>query len=145
MLCLPGFLPVIDETNAGGVSGGMVDVSVPTAPSAARRAKLGRCPSAIHGRRTRKLPPSMPMATTLRLVRSVINSELNQFLRCFAKPRAGEPPVRIRGAEPERRVFANRALERLEHAAHRRLDGLVGRDLARVDRGAEAADDAGRV
>src|SRR3954469_12692909 len=76
MLCLPGFFPVIEDTNAGGVSGGIVDVRVPTAPEAASRAKFGRRPSAIHGVRTRKLPPSMPMATALRFVLSDIKPEI---------------------------------------------------------------------
>jgi hypothetical protein len=47
MLCLPGFLPVIDEAKAGGVSGGIVDSSVPIAPSAASRAKFGSLPASM--------------------------------------------------------------------------------------------------
>src|SRR5688572_25558576 len=93
MLCLPGFLPVTEEANAGGVRGGIVDISVPVPPSAARRAKFGRRPSAIIGSRTRKLPPSIPTATTFRAGESdctLIESFGNQPQRSQRPRRIGK-------------------------------------------------------
>jgi hypothetical protein len=60
MPCLPGFLPVIKEVQAGGVMGGRIDASLPHAPFFMRAARFGNFPSAIQGQIRSKVAASRP-------------------------------------------------------------------------------------
>ncbi len=42
-MCLPGFLPVTNDDQAGAVTGGMVDRSAPRVPPEVSRARLASC------------------------------------------------------------------------------------------------------
>src|SRR5438874_1017168 len=61
--CLAGFKPVTSDIQAGGVTAGTEDMKSACTPSRWRRAKFGKSPRAISGRRIRKLNPSTPKMT----------------------------------------------------------------------------------
>ena|SRR6266487_1971821 len=63
--CFAGFLPVMNEVHAGGVSGGRTDSSVAEAPSFTSLANVGILPSAIQGRMSVQVAASSPMMTAL--------------------------------------------------------------------------------
>src|SRR5919201_4732500 len=60
MPCLPGFLPVMKEVQAGGVIGGRIDASLPQLPLLIRLASVGSLPSAIHGPISSRVAASSP-------------------------------------------------------------------------------------
>src|SRR6266436_2464898 len=62
--CLPGFLPVVKEVQAGGVIGGRIDSSCPWVPSAISRAKLGIKPSATQDLARSQVAASKPTIMT---------------------------------------------------------------------------------
>src|SRR6266571_9167293 len=64
MPCLPGFFPVMNEVQAGGVIGGTIDASLPHAPSFIRAARFGNFPSAIQGMIRSKVAASKPTIKT---------------------------------------------------------------------------------
>ena len=64
MPCLPGFLPVMNDVQAGGVMGGTTDASLPHAPFCMSAVRLGSFPSAIHGRARSKVAESKPTIKT---------------------------------------------------------------------------------
>src|SRR5437764_469334 len=59
--CWPGCLPVTSDVHAGGVSGGMIDLSTERAPRRCRSARNGITPSSMYGSRTENVAPSRPM------------------------------------------------------------------------------------
>ena len=63
--CLPGFLPVMKDVQAGAVKGWMVERSLPEAPVAMISAKCGSLPSLAQGLMRSKVAPSKPMTNTL--------------------------------------------------------------------------------
>ncbi len=58
-------MPVIKDTHAGGVTGGIVDSKAPEHPFLTRVARLGSFPSSIIGLITSKVAESRPMTKTL--------------------------------------------------------------------------------
>src|SRR6266508_5024410 len=62
---LPGFFPVMNEVNAGAVTGGTVEAISPQLPSRMRRAKVGSSPCSTHGLIRSKVAPSSAMTRTL--------------------------------------------------------------------------------
>src|SRR5262249_18214175 len=67
MPCLPGFLPVMNDVQAGGVMGGKIDASLPQAPFLISAPKFGSFPSAAHGPIRSKVAASRPTITTFGL------------------------------------------------------------------------------
>src|SRR2546423_13482594 len=65
MPCLPGFFPVMNEVQAGGVIGGKMDASRPQAPFLINASRFGNFPSATHGPIRSKVAASRPTMTTL--------------------------------------------------------------------------------
>src|SRR6185369_12608594 len=61
MPCFPGFVPVMNDDQAGNVTGGVVERSTPAAPRATSAASAGISPAASHGRAKSHVAPSRPM------------------------------------------------------------------------------------
>ena len=76
MPCFPGFTPVNMLVQAGRVKGGIVDISVPRAPSFMISLRCFKCPSSIHGSIILQSAPSTPIMINLLLlgVRMLISS-----------------------------------------------------------------------
>ena len=68
MPCLPGFLPVIHETHAVGVIGGIDVSSSPLTPSSVNSFNRGINPLLIKGSSRSKVAPSSPMNKTFLLI-----------------------------------------------------------------------------
>src|SRR3954452_16544151 len=66
--CLPGFLPVIHDTQAVGVIGGMVVSNKPRTPSPMNASRRGINPFCINGSSTSNVDPSKPMKRTFLLI-----------------------------------------------------------------------------
>src|SRR5580704_9037844 len=60
MPCLPGFLPVMNVVQAGGVSGGIADCKLPEVPFSTSLFRFGSFPSAAHGRIRSQVAESRP-------------------------------------------------------------------------------------
>lgn len=58
--CLPGFTPVVIDTHAGAVPGGVVEVSSPYIPLFIKYWKVGNIPFSTPFWMIDKSPPSMP-------------------------------------------------------------------------------------
>src|SRR5215469_15298995 len=67
MPCLPGFLPVMNDVQAGGVSGGIADSSSPRTPLSFKRARLGNLPSSTQGPIKSQVAESKPIITVFGL------------------------------------------------------------------------------
>src|SRR2546430_10303723 len=65
MPCLPGFFPVMNDVQAGGVIGGKIDASFPQAPFLISAFRFGSSPSAAHGPIRSKVAASRPTMTIL--------------------------------------------------------------------------------
>src|SRR3981081_3256641 len=63
MPCFPGFLPVMNEVQAGGVSGGIADSNSPHTPLLVNFDRLGNRPSASHGPMRSQVAESKPNIT----------------------------------------------------------------------------------
>src|SRR4029450_13887190 len=68
MRCLPGFFPVMNDVQAGGVIGGRTDARRPEAPSFISWARLGNLPSPIHGSIRSNVAASRPTIITFILL-----------------------------------------------------------------------------
>src|SRR5438876_379955 len=80
MPCLPGLVPVANDTQAVGVIGGIVVSSGERTPSLMHRCRRGIKPCCINGSRTSNVEPSRPINKTFLLI---IKKLL--FLRRFQK------------------------------------------------------------
>src|SRR3972149_2809539 len=63
--CLPGFFPVMKETQAGAVTGGKVDLNEAETPLAMSLDRVGSFPCLTMGGITSKVAPSIPITRTL--------------------------------------------------------------------------------
>src|SRR5512147_1317771 len=61
MPCFPGFVPVMNDDQAGNVTGGTVERSTPCAPRARSAASVGMSPASRNGRARSHVAPSRPM------------------------------------------------------------------------------------
>src|SRR4030095_2568859 len=76
MRCLPGFFPVMNDVQAGGVIGGRTDARRPEAPSCISWARLGNLPSPIHGSIRANVAASRPtISTFILLIRHIRTQE----------------------------------------------------------------------
>ena len=83
--CLPGFIPVIKETQAGGLRGCNVEVSRPHAPLDIKRCRLGNAPAFRSGSITSKVAASSPITAVLYrcAIRYLPNGQQTAIERCF--------------------------------------------------------------
>ncbi len=65
MPCLAGFIPVVHDTHAGNVTGGIVESNLPKDPSSMNVARFGSSPFLISKLMISNVPPSIPITTTL--------------------------------------------------------------------------------
>src|SRR5262245_33604279 len=93
MLCFPGFTPVANDAHAVGDSGDCVVPSGYRPPWAARRARLGSCPSLIHLPTRPGSMPSNPRITSF-CVYLAGDARLAQDAAAMATPHATRIAVR---------------------------------------------------
>src|SRR5437773_11748968 len=95
MPCLPGFFPVVNEVQAGGVIGGRTDSNFPEVPSLITRARLGMRPSATHGFARSQVAASNPTIITFGVfIAKVVFSPANCCRRdAKSAPAESGPPL----------------------------------------------------